>query len=161
MKLLIDTKSESIVARKQHHMGMSIVALVIALGAAASILVVLTPVILRAWQRRRARRISPELDGTHFSSVAAAQTEYPKYVLPVSTLIDELDAFCPHEQLLAEGKLVQATADMASQIIFISHQWYVVMTSMAFAASSCSPVTCGCRTQSSSKMRQCAHAHVS
>ena len=47
---------------------------------------------------------------------------YPMYVIPLSTLL-EMNEFRPHQELLADGTLVEANVSMAPKTIFISHQW--------------------------------------
>jgi hypothetical protein len=48
---------------------------------------------------------------------------YPMYVMPIATLLDELTELRPHQELLADDKLVKASAMTAANTIFVSHQW--------------------------------------
>ena len=48
--------------------------------------------------------------------------KYPYYVIPVANLL-ELKAWKPHQDLLAEGKLVEISDDANVEVIFVSHQW--------------------------------------
>ena len=48
---------------------------------------------------------------------------YGFYAIPVQTFL-ALDAWVPHQTLLAEGKLVEVKAgDSDAEVIFCSHQW--------------------------------------
>jgi hypothetical protein len=42
------------------------------------------------------------------------------YVMPIKTLLEQR-TFLPHQKLLAEGKVVEATRSMV--VIYVSHEW--------------------------------------
>ena len=46
------------------------------------------------------------------------------YVVPMSRFLStEFTKFEPHQDLLASGKVIEATPAMVGNIIFVSHQW--------------------------------------
>ena len=62
--------------------------------------------------------------GGSFNASTAVNETYPMYVLPIATLL-EMTEWIPHQELLAQNKLVKLSeveAD-ASEVIFLSHQW--------------------------------------
>ena len=52
----------------------------------------------------------------------SSKKKYPFYVIPVPTLL-ELEAWQPHQDLLAAGKLIEINDDQDVEVLFISHQW--------------------------------------
>ena len=55
---------------------------------------------------------------------AALKREHPMYVIPVRTLLDpSFTCFRPHEELKAEGLLVEYKDGMAESVLFCSHTW--------------------------------------
>ena len=97
--------------------------LMVAGGAASVLLLLLGPWLVRRYRAFHARRAGARIVPVGRSSLVSAAS-YPMYVLPVRTLLNELHAFVPHRELLAQGKLVQATPHMANQIIFVSRESY-------------------------------------
>ena len=56
-------------------------------------------------------------------SARSTNEEYPLYCLPVTTFLS-LDKWVPHQELLAQNKLVEIKrGDTESEVIFCSHQW--------------------------------------
>ena len=93
----------------------------VAAGAASALLLILGPWIVRMYRAARARRLRTRIVPGARHSLAYA-VGYPMYVMPVRTLLNDMSSFAPHQDLLAQGKLVQATPDMAGRIIFVSRQ---------------------------------------
>ncbi|CAE8644627.1 unnamed protein product [Polarella glacialis] len=54
------------------------------------------------------------------AAAAALEMTFPMYVMPLQTAL-ELTETPPHQDLLQQGKLIEATDDM--EIIFLSHPW--------------------------------------
>ena len=91
--------------------------LLILVGSLCGLLLILAPLLarrLRRWRDRR--RIRP------YKGSIVTDRDYPMYVLPLDKLL-QLTSFRSHQQLLAEGSLVQATPNLAGHIIFISSEW--------------------------------------
>ena len=63
--------------------------------------------------------------GTFTSSQLTLQREHPMYVIRVSTLLDSsFKSFRPHEELKAEGLLVEYQEEMSAEcVLFCSHTW--------------------------------------
>ena len=93
----------------------------VAVGAASALLLLLGPLVARIFRAARARRLRERIAPRARNSLTSA-VGYPMYVLPVRTLLNDMSSFVPHQDLLAQGKLVQATPDMAGRIIFVSRQ---------------------------------------
>ena len=56
------------------------------------------------------------------AALTSTKARYPMYVIPVKALL-ELDAWEPHQALLAQGMLVEVTSEVDLEIVFVSHQW--------------------------------------
>ena len=91
--------------------------LLILVGSLCGLLLIIAPLLarrLRHWRERR--RIRP------YKGSTVTDRDYPMYVLPLDKLL-QLKSFRSHQQLLAEGSLVQATPNLAGRIIFVSSEW--------------------------------------
>jgi ankyrin repeat protein len=52
----------------------------------------------------------------------STSSSYPFYAMPVPELLN-LTAWEPHQDLVAQGKVVEITPESAVQVLFVSHQW--------------------------------------
>ena len=96
--------------------------LIILIGSLSGLLLIATPLL--AWRFRRWRDQRRVIPSRNLQGSLVVVREYPCYVLPVMKLL-ELTSFLPHQQMIADGMLVQATPDMTDRIVFVSSEWCV------------------------------------
>lgn len=95
------------------------IVIVIGVGSLGAFALVIAPALIRCLGRRR--HGSHTCPSTGDDGLALELQQYPMYVLPIRALLELRSPMRSHQQLLAEGILVQATGRELS-IVFVSSE---------------------------------------